>query len=233
MSLAGQSVVIIGGTSGIGLEVARQALEQGARVTVGSRTAAGLDRASAALPSVGTGMVDVSDEASVRAFLEPLTSIDHLVVTAGTTGNGAVLDNELSALRAIADQRLWGVAYLVRAAAAKVTGSITLTSGVIRERPRKGTAFVSAVLAAVEALAPALAVELAPTRVNCISSGPVATPLQGSGPEVAASLAKRGQLLPVGRVGSAEELAQVYLMAMTNGYLNGSVLHVDGGARYV
>lgn len=234
MSLDGQRVVIIGGSSGIGLATARLAREQGAIVTIGGRSEAKLQEASRLLGEVDIASVDIADEDSVNALFEPLTHIDHLVISAGTLGPGAVVKNDIATIRAIIEQRLWGVIYAVRAAAPKMEGgSITLTSGGIAARPRAGAAMYTAALAAVESLAPALALELAPTRVNCITPGGVATPLQGTGPEAEARMAERGRALPVGRIGNADELAQAYIMAMTNGYLTGEVLHIDGGGRFV
>lgn len=234
MSLDGQRVVIIGGSSGIGLAVARQARAEGALVTIGGRSEGRLQEASRALGEVAVARVDISDEASVNALFEPLTHVDHLVISAGTVGPSGVLRSDIETLRAVVEQRLWGAVYAVRAAAPKMDGgSITFTSGGISARPRAGAALTSAVLNAVEALARALAVEIAPIRVNCITPGAVATPLQGVGPAAEARMAERGRALPVGRIGTAEELAQVYLMVMTNGYLTGEILHVDGGGRYI
>lgn len=233
-SLAGQRVVIIGGSSGLGLATAQLAREQGALVTIAGRSEDKLAEASRALGEADTAVVEIADEASVNALFESIDHIDHLVITAGTLGPSGVTQQPLSTLQAVLDQRLWGAIYAVRAAAPKMNGgSITLTSGGIAARPRAGAAMISVALAAVEALTPALALELAPTRVNCITPGGVATPLQGTGPEAEARMAERGKALPVGRIGQADELAQAYLMAMTNGYLSGEVLHIDGAGRWI
>ncbi len=234
MPLNGQRVVIIGGSSGIGLAVAGRARAEGALVTIAGRSEERLQEASRALGEVDVARVDISEEASVNALFEPLTHVDHLVICAGTVGPSGVVQSSMETLRAVVEQRLWGAIFAVRAAAPKMDGgSITFTSGGIAARPRVGAALTSATLNAVESLARALALELAPTRVNCVTPGAVATPLQGTGAAAEARLAERGRTLPVGRVGTADELAQVYLMAMTNGYLTGEVLHVDGGSRYM
>ncbi len=234
-SLAGQRVVIIGGSSGLGLATAALAREHGATVTIAGRSEDKLREASAALGEADTASVDISDESSVAALFAPYDHIDHLIITAGTLGPSGVTQQDLPTLQSVLEQRLWGAIYAVRAAAPKMTagGSITLTSGGIAARPRAGAAMISVALAAVEALAPALALELAPVRVNCITPGVVLTPLQGSGPEAEARVAERGKTLPVGRAGNVDDLAQAYLMAMTNGYLTGEVLHIDGGGRWL
>lgn len=233
MSIEGQRVVIIGGSSGIGLGVALHARAAGARVTIGGRTVERLQAASRALGEVDVVTVDIGDQASVEAVFAPLDHIDHVVICAGTVGPSPVLGSNIEALRAVVDQRLWGAVYTVRAAAPKMQGgSITFTSGGVAARPRVGAAMTTAALGAVEALARALALELAPTRVNCVTPGLVATPLHGSGPSAEARLAERGRTLPVGRVGTPDDLALVYLMLMNNPYLTGEVIHIDGGGRY-
>lgn len=234
MSLEGQRVVIIGGSSGIGLAVALHARAAGAHVTIGGRTVERLQDASRALGEVDVAAMDIGDEASVNAFFQPISHVDHLVICAGTVGPSPVLGSSIEALRAVVEQRLWGAVYAVRAAAPRMQGgSITFTSGGVAARPRVGAAITTATLGAVESLARALVLEVAPTRVNCVTPGLVATPLHGTSPEAQTRLAERGRTLPAGHVGTPDELAQVYLMVMTNGYLTGEVLHVDGGGRYI
>lgn len=234
MSLDGQRVVIIGGSSGIGLAIARRATEAGALVTIAGRSEERLREASRLLGGVPVARVDIASESDVNALFEPLDRVDHLVVTAGTVGRASIVTSSLDSLRSVVEQRLWGPLFAIRAAAPKMQGgSITLTSGGVTSRPAPGRAITVAALGAVEALARGLAIELAPIRVNCIAPGAVATPLQGTGPETEARLREVGGRLPSGRVGTAEDLAEVYLLAMTNGYLTGELLHVDGGGRFV
>ena len=126
--------------------------------------------------------------------------------------------------------------YVVRHAAPKMTqGSITFTSGGLSSRPRVGSAMLTAALAGVEAMTPALALELAPIRVNTVTPGLIDTPLlhHAYGAEREAIMANRAAVLPGKRVGTAEEVAQVMLMLMTNAYMTGEVLHIDGGGRFV
>jgi NAD(P)-dependent dehydrogenase (short-subunit alcohol dehydrogenase family) len=128
------------------------------------------------------------------------------------------------------------VTYVVRHAAPKMTdGSITLTSGGLSSRPRLGTAMLTTALAGVEALTPALALELAPVRVNVVTPGLIDTPLLHTayGAERDTMVTTRAGLLPGKRIGTADEVAAVMLMLMTNAYITGAVLHIDGGGRYV
>ena len=157
------------------------------------------------------------------------------MISAGTLRRGAIVANNLENLRAIVDERLWGVVYAVRAAAPKMEGgSITLFSGTITSRPHPIGAMSTIALSAIEAMAHALAVELAPIRVNTITPGLVDTPLQGApSPERDARLAAQAEKIPARHVGTGEDIAQVVLMLMTNRYITGEVIHVDGGGRYV
>jgi NAD(P)-dependent dehydrogenase (short-subunit alcohol dehydrogenase family) len=113
--------------------------------------------------------------------------------------------------------------------------SITFTSGSLSSCPRPGTAMLTAMRSAVEALAPALALELAPVRVNAITPGLMDTPLLHTayGPERDSIVRNRAAILPGRRVSTADEVAQVILMLMTNTYMTGEVVHVDGGGRFV
>ncbi len=234
MRLDGQRVVVIGGSSGIGLAAAHLARAEGAHVTIAGRSEARLREAQRELGECDTAALDITDEAAGGALFAELPRVDPVVISAGTLGNGAIVANDLDTLRRIVDQRLWGVVHVVRAAAPKMTGgSITLTSGGIVARPRVGGAMFTAALAAVEALARALALELAPVRVNTVTPGVVDTPLQRTSPGWEARLQARGEALPAGRVGVADDIGQVMLMLMTNGYITGEVIHVDGGGRYV
>jgi NAD(P)-dependent dehydrogenase (short-subunit alcohol dehydrogenase family) len=246
MRLEGKHLVVVGGSSGIGLETARLALAEGASVTIAGRSE---DRLRRAVESLGNSrevgpaggrvrpvVADVTDESSVRALFEGGPRVDHLFVPAGELrpGGGDVLGADLNGLRSILESRLVGVAHVVRQARPKMAGgSITLISGLYSTRPAPGGAFAAAAVAAVEGLTRALALDLAPTRVNAVAPGLIDTPLWDAfGPQREAILA-RGAALPVGRIGRPEEVAEAVLFLMSNGFVTGAVLSIDGGGSLV
>jgi NAD(P)-dependent dehydrogenase (short-subunit alcohol dehydrogenase family) len=145
---------------------------------------------------------------------------------------GKVLEADLATLRSDVDQRFWGPLYVVRAAAPKMTqGSITFLTGSLASRPRVGAVVTEAMFGAMEVLVRGLALELAPIRVNAVAGGTIDTPLMGEQRDAMAAWA--AERLPVKRIGSAEEVAQGVVMLMTNGFITGEVLHIDGGGRLV
>ncbi len=236
MKLQGAHVVVIGGSTGIGFAAAKLARQEGAELTIAGRSPEKLAQAQRELGEVRTIVADISNEAAVRQVFEGISHVDHVVIAAGNIVNGRIVDNDLANLRRIIDERIWGLTYVVRSAAPKMTsGSITFTSGGLSSRPRLGTAMLTAVLASVEAITPALALELAPIRVNTVTPGLIDTPLLHNtyGTERDTMVKNREAMLPGKRIGSAEEVAQVMLMLMTNAYMTGEVLHIDGGGRYV
>jgi NAD(P)-dependent dehydrogenase (short-subunit alcohol dehydrogenase family) len=181
MRLDGKRVVIIGGSSGIGLETARLALAEGAFVTIAGRSAERLRKAATALASdrLQSVVADLSDESSIRSLFANEARVDHVFVPAGELrpGGGDALNCDLDGLRSILEVRLLGVAHVVRQAKPRMDGgSITLMSGLYSTRPAAGGAMAAAV-AAVEGMTRALALDLAPTRVNAVAPGTIDTPL--------------------------------------------------------
>lgn len=241
-SLAGKRVVVIGGTSGIGFAIAQGALAEGASVVVGSSSAANVDRAVARLGAGAAGFpVDVREEASVAAFFERIGAHDHLAYTSGdwapNRGGGPVAQLDLTSAHATFTVRFWGALAAIKHAQGRIAagGSITLTDGVIAHRPRKGAAISTAMAGAIEHLARALAVELAPLRVNVVCPGYVLTEVWNSIPEDRreAQLARMTERLPLPRVGLPAEIAEAYLYLMRGGYSTGQVLVVDGGMTLI
>jgi NAD(P)-dependent dehydrogenase (short-subunit alcohol dehydrogenase family) len=238
MSLSKQRVVVIGGTSGIGFGVAKGAMADGASVVVGSSQQAKVDAIGSTLPGAEAMQIDVKDEASVAQFFERIGSFDHLVFTAGDWGNfgGGRIDanTDIRGAASQFDVRFWGALTVVKHAAPRISqaGSITLTNGMIAHKPRKGAAVGSAMAGAVEHLARALAVELAPVRVNLVCPGLIRTGIWDAIPEDQREerLQKMTRRLPIPRVGEPNETTEAYLYLMRGGYTTGQVLRVDGGA---
>jgi len=180
--------------------------------------------------------LDITDEGAVGQVFAGLCHVDHVLLSAGTILNGAIVKNDLATLRRIVDERLWGLTSVVRHAASRMSqGAITFTSGSLSSRPRPGAAMLTAILSAVEALAPALVLELAPVRVNAVTPGLIATTLLYTAYGAARDtlVKNRAAILPGRCVGTADEVAQVILMLMTNDHMTGEVVHVDGGDRLV
>ena len=230
MDIQGSQVVIIGGSSGMGLATARLAKERGATVTIASRSAEKLDHAARQLGDVRAVVADMTIESDVGSIFHGLDHVDHVFVSAGGWFGARVMEADLDTFRSDVAQRIWGPIYIVRQAVPKMTnGSITFLTGEAASKPASGAAVTCALLAGLETLAKGLALELAPIRVNSIAPGMIDTPIRGNGRAKAAQWAAAN--LPVKRIGIAEEVAQAAVLFMTNGFITGEVLHVDGGGR--
>lgn len=229
--LDGARVVVVGGTSGIGLAVAQAAAAAGASVTVAARN---IERLADELPGAAAVRCDVADDASVAALFDAVGEHDHLVCTAASGFPSGLLRASVEDVRALVECKFWGQYRCARAAAPLIRGggSMTFTSGIRSRRPVDGTGAFAVANSAVEGMGRALAVEIAPIRVNVIAPGAVDTPVFAGMPaDVRASrLERMAAQTTVGRIGSAEELAEVYLMALSNGFLSGVVIDVDGGS---
>src|SRR5512146_639113 len=180
MSLAHSTVVILGGSSGIGLATAKAARAEGARVVVTGRSATRLESAQALVGAdVRTVALDVADEAGTRALCQELDRVDHIFITAGMVMLDSGLAPDSASLRPALETRFWGAFAAAKYGAARMrgSGSITFMSGTTARRPLKGAAVATASCGAVEAFARALAVDLAPIRVNTIQPGYVDTPM--------------------------------------------------------
>jgi NAD(P)-dependent dehydrogenase (short-subunit alcohol dehydrogenase family) len=237
-SLAHKTVVVLGGTSGIGLATAKAAQSEGARVIVTGRSRERLTAAQAELGSgARTVALDVVDEAGTRALFQEIDRVDHIFITAGSVALDARLAPDSASLRPALEVRFWGAFNAAKYGAAKMNegGSITFMSGTTARRPLRGAAVATASCGAVEAFARALAIDLAPIRVNTLQPGYVDTPMLDDllGEARAKIKAEAGARLPVKRIGRPEELADAVLFLMKNGYVNGITLTVDGGGLLV
>ena len=237
--LQNQRVVLLGGTSGIGFATARAALAAGASVVVASSNSRRIDHAVDSLGDRAEGhAIDLGDEAAVRGLFERLGDFDHLVYSAGDSLQiGLLADTGFDAMRKAFDIRLFGAIAAAKHATPHLRpgGSVVLTGGIASLRPQKGWTAVASICGAMEGFMRALAVELAPIRVNLVSPGLVKTPLWAGMPEPQreALYAASGASLPVGRVGEADDIAQAYLYLMSNRYSTGQTVVVDGGGVLV
>jgi len=231
MTLAGKKVVVIGGSSGIGLATAELAKAQGADVVIASRSAAKLDPVAERL-KVTAIPTDVTSDQSVAELFRRTGPVDHVVLTAAQLRTGPFKTVAMEDVRATMEGKFWGAWRVAREADIRPGGSLTLVTGFLSVRPRPNSAIVSAANGALESLARALALELAPVRVNAVSPGVIDTPIRAAMPEAARKemLAKTAAALPVGRVGMAEDIAQQIASFMTNGFATGSIVYIDGGA---
>jgi NAD(P)-dependent dehydrogenase (short-subunit alcohol dehydrogenase family) len=237
-----QRIAILGGTAGIGLAVARGAAAAGAHVILGSHGAARVEAALGTVRAAGGSaeghVLDLRDAAAVRALFARLGPIHHLVYTAGEELLIAPLaDLDLAAARRFFELRYWGALAAVQSARPHLArdGSIVLTSGTAGHRPHAGFVIGASICAAIEAAARTLAVELAPVRVNVVVPGFVDTGLWSNIPREALDrmFADAAAKLPVGRIGTPDDIAEHYLAFMRGPYVTGQALVVDGGGVLV
>jgi NAD(P)-dependent dehydrogenase (short-subunit alcohol dehydrogenase family) len=231
MTLAGKKVVVVGGSSGIGLSTAELAKREGADVMIASRSAAKLDPIAERLNAIAIP-TDVTSDDSVASLFKAAGPVDHVVVTAAQLRTGPFKTVPMEDVRFTLESKVWGAWRVARAAQFRPGGSLTLVSGFLSIRPRPNSAIVAVANGALESLARALALELAPVRVNCVSPGIIDTPIRTAMSEDARKemLAKTAASLPVGRVGLGEDIAQQILAFIRNGFATGSIVYLDGGA---
>ncbi|WP_397452378.1 SDR family oxidoreductase [Pseudomonas sp. NA-150] len=237
--LQGQRVVVLGGSSGIGFAVAQQALAVGAQVVIVSSNSRRLQEAIQRLGGPVKGYtLDLNDERAIEHFFGALGAFDHLVFTAGDRLRlGPLADTDLQQARKAFDLRYWAALAAAKYGARQIRegGSIVLTTGIAGLRPQHGWVLGASVCGAIESLTRALAVELAPVRVNAVSPGLIRTDLwqDMSEEQRQAMYTKASQALPVGKVGEADDVAAAYLFLMRGAFSTGQTFVIDGGAVLV
>ncbi|WP_421857690.1 SDR family oxidoreductase [Oricola sp.] len=237
--LTGQKVVITGITSGIGRASAELLLSRGAEVFVSARSQAKLDKALGELDGPVSGHVlDLLDVDAIPAFFDRVGQFDHLVTPAASGMFALIREMDFPAAREILESKQWGQLQTVHHGVRKISekGSITLFSGTVTQKPLPGATMFAAAGGATEAAARIWGLELAPIRVNTIAPGIIDTPVWANlmGDEAAAE-AKAGFAgsLPVGRVGTAADVAKAVAFLIDNDFVNGITLVVDGGHRLI
>jgi NAD(P)-dependent dehydrogenase (short-subunit alcohol dehydrogenase family) len=234
--LSGRTVVVIGGSAGIGLETARLARLEGAEVVLVARDPDRLRRAAHEVDATGTAAFDAGDPEALQRFFDGATGpVDHVMVTAGSPYYAPLADFDFARARRDLDEHLWLPLHLARAAVTRVrpAGSLLFMGGTGARRPTAGLALAAAMTAALPALVASLALELAPIRVNLIAAGFVDTPLSARllGDDLDRRREQLRATLPIGRVVGPEDVAALAVHLMSNTALTGATYDIDGGQQ--
>ena len=235
-TLSGKSILVIGGSSGIGYATAAGALADGAKVTIASRSEEKLGAAKARLGGrVETRQRDVSSDAETDAFFKAAPTYDHIVVSGAAFKFGTVREQNIEDAYAAMNVKFWGAYRVARKATVAPGGSFVFVSGFLSRRPKPNMVLVGAINAALETLAQGLALEMAPVRFNVVSPGIIDTPTRAAMPEEERKtmLENVAKSLPVKRVGQAEDCAEQILLMLRNTFMTGSVVYIDGGGLLV
>jgi NAD(P)-dependent dehydrogenase (short-subunit alcohol dehydrogenase family) len=237
-ALSGQTVVLIGGSAGIGLETARRARQEGADVVLAGRNRERLEQAALDVGARSTAAFDATDPVAVKRFFDDLDGpIDHILVTAGGPSYGPLLEMSSADVReALSDHVVMGLE-VARSAVGKMRpgGTLLLMGGTGGRRIAPGIGIVAAATAALPPFAAALALELAPVRVNLIAAGFVDTPLSASllGDGLDARREELRSTLPIRRVIEPADVAALAVHIMANAALTGATFDIDGGQQFV
>jgi NAD(P)-dependent dehydrogenase (short-subunit alcohol dehydrogenase family) len=237
MSLKEKHVLVIGGGSGIGKAVAKGALAEGASVVIASTNSEKIAAAAKELgPLASSAVLDVSKEKDVEKFFSNNWRFDHIAFTAGDFVPSmftSLVDLNFEEAAKLLNVRFWGALAVAKHAAKNMSpgGSFTVTDGLLAHRPMKGSVLPTSLSGAVEHATKALAVELAPIRVNCVCPGLIRTEMVESfPPERLQHFEAMTQRFPIPRAGMPDEAAEAYIYSMRAGYTTGQVLYVEGGA---
>jgi NAD(P)-dependent dehydrogenase (short-subunit alcohol dehydrogenase family) len=234
--LLGQTVVVIGGSAGIGLETARRARAEGADVILAGRNPDRLQNAATELGALSTATFDANDSAALEAFFAHLEApIDQVMVTAGGPYYAPLAEMDFDEARRALPKHPMLMVGVARHAAGKVRpgGTLLFMGGTGARHPSHGVGLSSAMTAALPALTASLAVEVAPVRVNLIAAGFVDTPLSAAilGDQLDARCAELREKLPIGRVVGPADVAALAVHIMANTALTGATFDIDGGQQ--
>jgi NAD(P)-dependent dehydrogenase (short-subunit alcohol dehydrogenase family) len=236
--LLGQTVVLIGGSAGIGLETARRARAEGAEVVLTGRNAERLEKAARDVGARSTAAFDATDWGALGGFFGDLSApIDHVLITAGGPTYGPLLEMTANDVRDALSGHIVQALEVARYAAPKMrpAGTLIMMSGTGGRRISAAGGIVSAATAATPPFAAALALELAPVRVNVIAAGFVDTPLSASilGDQLEARRDELRRTLPIARVVQPQDVAALAVHIMSNTALTGATFDIDGGQQFV
>jgi NAD(P)-dependent dehydrogenase (short-subunit alcohol dehydrogenase family) len=235
--LLGQTVLVIGGSAGIGLETARRARAEGAKVILTARNPERLKRAASDVGALSSSAFDASDALAIERFFRDLPMIDHVMVTAGRPYYGRLADMDFAKIRDLIGEHLLQALYVARNAASKVRpgGTLIFMGGTGGRRPAPGMSIAGAITAALPSLTANLALEIAPVRVNLIAAGFVDTPLSAEllGDQLDKRRNHLRNTLPIGRVVGPADVAALAVHLMTNTALTGATYDIDGGQQFV
>jgi len=236
--LRGQTIVVIGGSAGIGLETARRARAEGADVILTARNPERLERAATELGALRTSAFDASEPAALAQFFaEQKAPIDHVLLTGPGPRYGPLMEMTYEEARLAVSEHLLLALWVARGAARKVRpgGTLLFMGGTFGRRPRRGLALVAAATAAMPAFVASLALDLAPVRVNLIAAGFVDTPLSARllGDLLDARREELRTTLPVRRVVGPADVAALAVHLMVNETLTGATYDIDGGQQLV
>jgi NAD(P)-dependent dehydrogenase (short-subunit alcohol dehydrogenase family) len=236
--LVGQTVVVIGGSSGMGLETARRARSEGADVVLTGRDLTRLEQAAKEVGARSTAAFDATDPTELEKFFQDLPDpVDHVMVTAGGTYYAPLAEMDFEKVRSVLDEHLLLTLQVTRHAVARMRpgGTLVFMTGTGARRPGIGLAIAAIFSAALPALTANLALEVAPVRVNLIAAGFVDTPLSASvlGDDIEKRREQLRAMLPIRRVVGPADVAALAVHLMTNTALTGATYDIDGGEQVV
>jgi len=234
--LAGQTVVVLGGSSGIGFETAKRARSEGAEVVLSGRNPERVEHAARELGALSSAAFDATDFKRLRRFFDELPTIDHIMVTAGGPYYARLADIDFTRARRNVEEEFWLPLHVARFAAGKVRpGGALLFIGGTGGRRSAASPLITTFTAATPALTKSLALELAPIRVNLIAPGFVDTPLSASllGDRLDARREQLRTTLPIRRVVGPADIAALAIHLMVNTAITGATYDIDGGQQLV